>query len=232
MFFALRPQSAVLSDSVAELVDTFSAVRDRPKKVVEYLSALPPDKDTFYQIRQNRSHGRLKRAAEFIYLNMTCWNGLYRVNSKGDFNVPFGQMKSPRVYSEENIRACANALNGSSVELTHGDFADAISKARAGDFVYLDPPYVTSHNKNGFHEWNSKLFIWSDQVRLSQIANRLADKGVHVLVSNADHFDIIKLYSEFHVTRIERASTLAGDPNKRRRTTELLFSTTRNYQPR
>lgn len=226
LLFLLRPEKAVLSDRCEELMNTFSAVRDNVDAVIRYLSPLKRSKETFYYIRQNRSTGRFKRAAEFIYLNKTCWNGLYRVNSAGTFNVPFGSHSTDFITDFDNLKSCAESLQHSGISLHSYDFEENIKQSKPGDLVYLDPPYVTGHSNNGFIEYNEVIFSWDDQKRLAEIAKSLASKGVHVIVSNANHQAIIELYSGFAVKYFNRASTLASDVTRRRTISEiLLFST-------
>jgi len=223
LFFLLRPRRAVLGDVCSELIETFKAVRDNPSAVVRYLRPLKPDKSTFYRIRANRSAGRFKRAAEFIYLNKTCWNGLYRVNAAGEFNVPYGLPKTNNVADFENLRACAKVLRQPGVSLRTGDFEGLVAEAARGDLVYLDPPYVTGHSNNAFIDYNEELFSWADQERLAVVAERLRRKGVHVIVSNANHSAVRRLYRHFQIRVISRSSTLASDSSKRRHVKEAIL---------
>ncbi len=223
LFFLLEPPRAVLSDSCQDLVATYQAVRDNASAVLRYLAPLYPDRDLFYDIRSNRSTGRYKRAAEFIYLNKTCWNGLYRVNGRGEFNVPYGAPKTDDLVDPANLRSCAAALANSGVTITSEDFEDALLDATAGDLVFLDPPYVTRHNNNGFIYYNELLFSWHDQERVARVAARLASAGVNVLVTNAHHNDVLDLYDGFQVTPLYRPSTIAATASKRGRVTEALL---------
>ncbi|WP_295707515.1 Dam family site-specific DNA-(adenine-N6)-methyltransferase [uncultured Brevundimonas sp.] len=223
LFFALQPERASLSDFSEEVVGVWKAVRDNVDYLSDYLRPLKPDKTIFYDIRGCRAPDYPKRAAEFLYLNKTCWNGLYRVNSRGEFNVPYGSPQSDFIFDEVNLKNCANILKRSSITLTRCDFAQTLRSPRSGDLVFLDPPYVTKHNLNGFRDYNERLFSWSDQERLAATARRLADRGVHVIVSNADHADIIALYDDFRLVQLERPSTLASNAAKRGRITEAMF---------
>lgn len=223
LFFLLRPHRASLSDSCTDLIQTFDAVRDNAEAVLRYLRPLKPDREVFYAIRSKRSTARFKGAAEFIYLNKTCWNGLYRVNSRGEFNVPYGLPKTDHVVDEANLRACSVALAHEEVRLQSGDFEAVLTEVERGDLVFLDPPYVTRHNNNGFIDYNEQLFSWADQVRLARCAHELADRGAHVLVANAFHNDVIDLYKGFNLLPISRASTLASNAAKRSRVTEALL---------
>jgi DNA adenine methylase len=210
LFFLLRPQRAVLSDSCGNLIQTYEALRDSISDVEKGLEPLLPTKEEFYRVRSQQSCDRFLRAAEFIYLNKTCWNGLYRVNSKGAFNVPFGR-PSPNLNTDAiNLRACAKALSLDTVTLSTSDFEAAVTGATKDDLVFLDPPYVTGHSNNGFVDYNETLFRWEDQRRLARVATELADQGVHVIVTNADHKEVRALYPDFMYKTFERASTLAS----------------------
>lgn len=223
LFFHLKPRKATLSDASPELISTWIGVREYCDEIVEFLRPMKPNKKKFYQIREKRSAEPDQNAAEFIYLNRTCWNGLYRVNSAGKFNVPYGAPRTDFIFDEANLRACAKLLNRSDISIRRADFENAVSRARSGDLVFFDPPYVTKHNFNGFRDWNEKLFSWSDQQRLAIVSKRLIERGVKVLISNAEHDDIAALYRGFKRTSLKRSSTLASNSLKRGPTTEALF---------
>ncbi|MGX1586482.1 DNA adenine methylase [Brevundimonas diminuta] len=223
LFLALRPERASLSDFSEEVVGVWKAVRDHVDYLSEYLRPLKPDKTIFYDIRGSRSLDYPARAAEFLYLNKTCWNGLYRVNSRGEFNVPYGAPQSDFIFDEANLKLCSDILKRPGITLTRCDFAQTLRSPRSGDLVFLDPPYVTKHNLNGFRDYNERLFSWADQERLAAMARRLVDRGVHVIVSNADHADVIALYDDFRLVQLERPSTLASNAAKRGRVTEAMF---------
>ena len=223
LFFLLQPQRARLSDSCTELIATFEAVREDARAVVRHLRPWRPDPDFFYALRKSRSRGRYRRAAEFIYLNKTCWNGLYRVNSRGEFNVPYGLPKTDYILDEDNLIACGRALSHPGVSIRCCDFDRALDDVASGDLVFLDPPYVTTHNNNGFIDYNKQLFSWDDQVRLAARARELACRGAHVIVTNAHHADVLRLYEGFNVRPVSRSSTLAANPSKRSRVNEALL---------
>jgi DNA adenine methylase len=223
LFFLLQPHEAILSDACRELVETFMAVRDKPELVLRYIADLKIDREIFYAVRANRSNGRYKRAAEFIYLNKACWNGLYRVNSKGDFNVPYGAPRSTNVVDPSNLCECASALSAPGVDLRQASFLESMSDVACGDLVFLDPPYVTGHNNNGFVDYNETLFSWEDQVEAAKAAVAAADRGAHVIVTNAYHDDVLALYPGFSVKPLSRASTLASNAAKRRRVEEAVI---------
>jgi DNA adenine methylase len=229
LFFFLQPPQALLTDTCAELIQTFLSVRDGVPVIRRHIRAMKLCEKEFYRIRGNRSNGRMKRAAEFIYLNRGCFNGLYRVNSRGDFNVPYGRPRTTNIIDFKNLRACSAALRGHEVRVRKSDFESAIVNAEAGDLVYFDPPYVTGHNNNGFVDYNEKLFSWSDQQRLAKVAKDLKSRKVNVIVSNANHDGVIKLFQGFKWKIISRSSTLASESEYRRPVSEvILYSTGRD----
>jgi DNA adenine methylase len=224
MYFALEPTRGVLSDLNAELVEVFSAVRDDVDKVIRHLRPLTNDAECYYRVRSSRPRSLAARAARFIYLNKTGFNGLFRVNLQGEFNVPFGKHSEKLVICDElQLRDASLTLHDT--ELSVKDFGRALARAREGDLVYLDPPYTTAHSNNGFIEYNARVFSWNDQRRLASIAERLARRGVRVAISNADHPSIVQLYqpTRFSIVRISRWSTMAGNNNSRFPTTELII---------
>lgn len=191
--------------------------------IIKYLKPLKPERDLYYAIRDRRSKGYIKRVAEFIYLNKTCWNGLYRVNANGHFNVPYGGYATRSVADFENLRACSEALQKPSINLSSYDFEEALLSVKAGDLVYLDPPYVTRHNNNGFVSYNEKIFSWEDQKRLAATARRLMEAGAFVIVSNAKRPEIFRLYRGFKKETVNRISTLAADAKYRGPVTEAII---------
>ena len=186
------------------------------------LSRWPYDKSRYYKLRAAEFHDITHRAAQFIYLNRTCWNGLYRVNRQGQFNVPFGRFTNPTINNKTALAAASRALNHA--HLAAEDFESATESAGRGDFVYLDPPYSIAHEHNGFLRYNEHLFSWQDQLRLARCATRLARKGVQVVISNAYHPTLLGLYPHFRHVVVTRPSMLAGDPTKRGAAREVILS--------
>jgi len=223
LFFALQPRSAVLSDALSPLVETYRAVRDNPTAVIGHLRRMKPDRELFEAVRKRHGRGAYRRAADFIYLNRTGWNALYRVNSRGQYNVPYGRPKTDRLIDEANLKTCAQLLAQPDVEVLTTDFEDAVSGANAGDLIFFDPPYVTGHNNNGFVDYNEQLFRWSDQKRLARLANELNAGGVHVIVTNAQHDAVLELYAGFRSESVSRWSTIAGAKESRGPVSEAVL---------
>ena len=223
MFFALGPQKAFLYDLNPHLVETFCIVRDRVEDLIHLLDELPIEEKVYYSIRESRPTQPIDRAVRFIYLNKTCWNGLYRENKSGNFNVPFGlRDKQPSLVVTEPIKLRSASIRLQNVYIEAESFRSSTVTARAGDFVYFDPPYTVSHNENGFIEYNSSIFSWEDQQELSKLARKLRKRGCFVMISNANHQSIKSLYKDFKCIEIERSSTIANNKNNRKRITELV----------
>lgn len=223
VFFHLQPKIALLSDKNADLITTYKVVRDTPHALDKRLSELHNLHSSrfYYKTRSEYPSTKIERAARFIYLNRTCWNGLYRVNMKGAFNVPIGT-KDQVQFPKNALADLAKLLKN--VELVEADFEDSINKAEKGDFVFVDPPYTVSHNNNGFIKYNDVLFSWADQIRLAESVKRASTRGAFVFVSNANHDKLKELYIDFtfHHT-LGRASRLSGKSEGRRTTEESAF---------
>jgi DNA adenine methylase len=223
MFFYLGPQRAEISDASVALIATYRAARDYPQDILRFLGPLKPTKSTFQALRDYRPRTKVGHAGQFIFLNKACWNGLYRVNSDGIFNVPYGWPRTDFLIHKRNFLSCSKQLRRRAVTIKAQDFQKIEDRVSNGDFVFLDPPYVTSHNMNGFIDWNECLFSWADQIRLASMARRLVEKGANVLVTNADHADIEALYQGFGQARFQRTSSLASDTSRRGTTSEAIF---------
>ncbi len=223
MFFHLGPERAEISDASSALIATYKAVRIDPDAILAFLRHLRPDRKSFNRIRRYAPSSKTDAAARFIFLNKACWNGLYRVNSNGIFNVPFGWPKTDFLLDESNFLECSKQLHRRAISIRCQDFEEIAPRVVANDFIFLDPPYVTAHNMNGFVDWNESLFGWDDQIRLAKMAKTLVDLGANVLITNAAHADVKDLYTGFGQMEYERSSTLAANLRYRRRTSEAIF---------
>ena len=224
VFFHLEPSAALLSDANPRLIEAYTAVRDEPERVLDLLKVHRRKHSTqyYYHVRDQRLRTPATRAAQLIYLNRTCFNGLYRVNLQGRFNVPKGS-KDAVIFPDDDFVAWSQALSRS--ELRACDFQQTIDDAVEGDFLYVDPPYTVKHNMNNFVKYNEHIFSWSDQVRLRDALVSASRRGVAVVVSNADHPSIRELYGDggWHLNPVSRHSRLAASSDHRKRTTELLI---------
>lgn len=196
MFFATRPGRAVLADVNDELVDCYSAVRDHLDEVIEALRQHRYEKDYYYEVRawDRMSLPLIERAARTIFLNKTGFNGLYRVNSKGLFNVPFGRYSNPKICDEANLPACSAVLQGT--EVRHTDFEGLLEEPGEGDFVYLDPPYIPLNATANFTAYTAGGFGPDDQRRLASSLRGAHRRGARFLLSNADTPVTRELYRE------------------------------------
>jgi DNA adenine methylase len=223
VFFATQPKRALLADSNDDLVLTFRAVRDHPEYLVDSLSEMKISKGIFNKIRVWKPSSPLDRATRFLYLNRTAFNGLFRVNSQGEFNVPYGCKKGTTICDAILIQTASKALQNSTFFAL--DFRKTLDKARSSDFIYVDPPYTVKHDNNGFRRYNEKIFSWEDQQDLADNMNLLAKSGAAIVVSNAAHCDIAKLYSRrmFVCCRVRRPSLIASTTESRGVCSEFLF---------
>ena len=220
MFFALQPERAVLSDINSDLINCFQAICKEPeaisKKLIAHHSAHCTEH--YYHTRTQKPADPVRRAAWLIYLNRTCWNGLYRVNKRNEFNVPIGSKKSV-VLPTDDFTRIGRLLLGA--EILCQDFEETIDAACPGDFVFVDPPYTVNHNLNGFLKYNDKVFSWADQLRLRDAVERASVRGAQVLVTNANHKSVREIYSRIgRLDVIERTSVLAADAAHRIQTEE------------
>lgn len=223
-FFTAPVSNAILSDSNSELINCFTVVRDRPSQLISRLSQLEISRETFTHMRPSVPTSAINRAVRFIYLNKTAFNGLYRVNRNGEFNVPFGCKPTTELCDRSTIEACSQRLQ--SAELSTCDFSCTLKNAKVGDHVYLDPPYTVKHNNNGFRRYNERLFSWADQERLAVLATERVRSGVCVVVTNGLHQDVRRLYSsrDFLGFTVTRASNMAAQTEKRGISSELLLA--------
>ena len=222
LFFSKLPDSAVLSDKNKELINCYRQVKDALDEVIDLLKLMKYNKDEYDKIKLSISTDPVERAARFIYLNRCCWNGLWRVNSKGEFNVPFGKYDDPTIYDEKVLTSASLALQ--STELLTGDFVSKSRNAKSDDFVYFDPPYTVKHGNNDFRAYNEKIFSWKDQERLARQAKKLAEKGVNVMISNAKAREIRDLYEGFTIDEVSRTSTISGEKKGRGLVKEFIIT--------
>ena len=223
MFFALEPSKAILSDANEELINCYAQVRDKPEEVIDNLANMKNTREDYYNVRASAPTEQIARAARFIYLMTLSFNGIHRVNLQGKFNVPYNHKTHLNLCDKDKILRSSIAL--SATQITHCDFEAAVEKANCGDFIYFDPPYAVSYGQCGFVRYNEKVFSWRDQIRLAKTAHSLAARGCYILVSNANHPSILKLYQSFgfHTQYITRFSAIAAKSKHRCQISECLF---------
>jgi DNA adenine methylase len=221
MFFALQPRTAVLSDTNPDLINCYIQVRNRPDEVIAHLSKLKNTEQDYYKIRDKVPEDRVARASRLIYLAALSFNGIYRLNSSGTFNVPYGYRTHLQPCNSVRIKATSQSL--SLAKLCCRDFELSVASAKEGDLIYVDPPYTVAHGNNGFLKYNAKIFSWNDQIRLATLVKDLSRRGCYIVISNADHPSIHELYKGFKLEKVERSSIIAASADNRRRTTECIF---------
>ena len=239
VFFHLYRQGfrtdAFLSDLNEELITAYIAIRDSVENLIAELKNGTYDakKDTFYEIRDWDRHADwksvdpLRQTARMIYLNRTCYNGLYRVNQKGQFNVPYGRYKNPTICDEENLRAVSTSLKNANIRCV--DFSDAVKKTRKGDFIYFDPPYQPVSNTAYFTDYTAEGFGLDEQKKLATLFKDLHNRGCLVLESNSSVKVIRDLYShpDYSIDVVKAKRAISCDPEGRGEIAELLI---RNYR--
>jgi DNA adenine methylase len=221
LFFRLAPRKATLSDTNAELINCYMQIKEAPRSVIAALEQYKNSEADYYKIRDLRPRTDASRAARIIYLTTLSFNGIYRVNLAGKFNVPYGYKTHLDPCNEQLLISASECLQRA--RLLVGDFEDVASEAKARDLLYFDPPYTVAHGNNGFIKYNEHILQWEDQLRLSCVATAAAERGCYVIVSNADHPSLRQLYSSFGHKRIRRASVIAASADNRRYVTESLF---------
>jgi DNA adenine methylase len=223
VFFYLSPKNALLSDLNADLIDCYTAIKLHYPEVLKILRRHQRlhSREYYYAERVRRRRSLPERAAQFLYLNRTCWNGLYRVNRQGEFNVPIGTKSSVLLPTDDFNKT---SLLLQSAELRSQDFEKTLDGVGEGDFVFADPPYSVKHNLNGFLKYNDSIFTWDDQIRLHNSLVKAKSRGARILLTNANHESIRELYHGFGERKIlSRTSLLSGDATYRGSATEISF---------
>jgi DNA adenine methylase len=225
LFFDLMPQSAVLGDLNAHLIETYEVVRDEPADLYKRLTHIPRDAITYYRWRSKEpeSLDRQTRALRFVYLNRNCFNGIYRTNLSGGFNVPFGGKKGLPIGKliKSDLFGCAELLKRA--VLVAGDYRDTLKHAQKGDFIYLDPPYATD-SRRVFRQYGAKTFQTDDVALLSKELYRLEKIGAQFLVSYADSTEARRLAVDWNAVRLFVRRNVAGFVGDRRKAGEWLIS--------
>ncbi len=210
VFFDLLPQKAVLSDSNKDLVITYNVIKNNVDELIKSLKKHKHEKEYFLKIRAKKVNtlSDIEIASRFIYLNRTCFNGMYRVNSKGEFNVPFGDNKNPLICDEVNLKKVSLALQ--KVTINHADYKNVLKKAKKGDFIYFDPPYYPINKTSSFTAYTADSFLDKEQIELRDTFYELHKRGCFVMLSNSDTPFINKIYSELKDKKIKISKVQAG----------------------
>lgn len=235
LLFELQPTRAVINDQNKELINCYKVVRDSLDNLIEELRKHEKhnNADYFYEVRDldrspknYKSLSAVERAARIIYLNKTCYNGLFRVNSHGQFNVPFGRYKKPNILDEAVLKSVSLYLNKSKskVKILDSDFAEAVRDAKKGDFIYLDPPYDPLSNTSSFTGYDINGFKKDEQKRLRQVFDELTEKGCLVILSNSQTDFIMNLYQDYQdkIKVVKAARSINSKGLKRGRINEII----------
>lgn len=230
VFFNLNPKQSFLSDVSNELINCFIIVKQQPEELAKELSSYSYSEEFYYQLREISKNPEfsnlspLKRAARFIYLNKTCFNGLYRVNSQGHFNVPFGKYKNPQFFKLDNLLACSQALEGA--QLNAGSYENILTQVSCGDFVYLDPPYSPLNQSASFTSYTADGFSDAKQLELKNFCDKLNEIGVKFLLSNSYTTLILSLYKNYETSIVKAKRAINSAALGRGQINEVLI---RNY---
>lgn len=228
LFFRLAPPCATLSDVNGELINAYQVIRDDVEGVIKELSSIEHNEDFFYECRDAdrtpafATWSPVKRAARLIYLNKTCFNGLYRVNSKGFFNVPFGDIRTPNYLDVENLRRCSATLQGQTIAVA--PFGAVLDQAERGDFIYFDPPYAPLTATANFTAYAKDGFRGEDQEALRDLCRKLDEKGVSWMLSNSSAPLILDLYKEYEIEFVEAARHINSKVGGRGKVKEVIIT--------
>ncbi|MHB8751668.1 MAG: DNA adenine methylase [Aggregatilineales bacterium] len=224
VFFHLQPPESYLFDLNAQLIEVYQTVRANVDELIETLKQHHNDSEYFYEVRARdpASLTAIERAARFIFLNRTCYNGLYRVNRSGQFNVPFGSYKNPTICDEIGLRVASLALQDAHLEVS--DFGTVLQLAQPGDFIYFDPPYEPLSVSSSFTTYTSNGFTSEDQRRLAETYRELDRRGCLLLLSNSTAPLIYELYAGYQIHEISARRAINSKPNGRGLITELLIA--------
>ena len=231
VFFELQPKKAIINDFNSELINVYQVVRDN---VEELISALEKhnelnSEEYFYEVRgidrteQFQEMTDIEKAARIIYLNKTCYNGLYHVNAAGHFNSPYGKYKNPNIVNATTLRAMSKYLNKGNIVIRQGDYKEALKGLRKGAFVYLDPPYMPISTSSSFTGYTQNGFSYDHQVELKKECDKLRKKGIAFLQSNSDCPEIRDLYKDYEIITVQARRNINSNAKKRGEINEVLI---------
>ncbi|WP_434334366.1 Dam family site-specific DNA-(adenine-N6)-methyltransferase [Mycoplasma capricolum subsp. capricolum] len=235
ILFALQPKNAIINDLNTELINVYNVIKEEPFKLICLLETHKKNhsEEYFYQIRnldrakQYNKLSNVKKASRIIYLNKTCFNGLYRVNKDGYFNTPFGRYKNPSILNKQNILNVSKYLNENNIQILNKDYKEILELAKPGDFIYLDPPYMPISQSSSFTSYTQDGFDIQQQIELKEQCDLLTKKGIKFLLSNSDCHFIRELYKDYEILVVKAKRAINSKAEKRGHINELLIS---NYK--
>ena len=232
LFFDLAPEKAVINDFNEELINTYLQIKNNPAELIDLLIKHKENnsKDYYLELRSADRDGRIsrmtgiERAARILYMLRVDFNGLYRVNSKNQFNVPYGRYKNPKIVDVDLLHQISDYLNENDVEILQTDFADAVEDAQTGDFVYFDPPYIPLNETSSFTSYTHEGFSYKEQVRLRDTFKELTDRGVYAMLSNSSSPLAEELYKDFNIYFVEAQRTNGAKKSSRGKISEIIVT--------
>lgn len=236
VFFYLQPKRAVINDSNAELVNVYQVIKEARQELIEELEHYKQKNNAtdFYEIRgydrdkkKYESFSPVQKAARIIFLNKTCYNGLFRVNNAGEFNSPFGRYKNPNIVNEKTIQAVGNYLFNNDIQILNTDYEKSLAHIRKGAFVYFDPPYDPVSSSASFTGYTRGGFDRDEQERLKSVCDKLNSKGVKFLLSNSSTEFIRNLYKEYQIVSVHATRAVNSKASGRGKVPEVLI---KNYE--
>lgn len=231
VFFELQPKKAIINDYNRELINVYRIIKSDPEELISELVTHEKNntEDYFYELRaldrspQYEIMSDIQKAARVIYLNKTCYNGLYRVNAAGQFNSPYGKYKNPNIVNATTIKGMSKYLNKANVDIRQGDYKEALKGLRSGAFVYLDPPYMPISSSSSFTGYTENGFSYEQQEALKRECDKLRNKGISFLQSNSDCPEIRELYSGYEIKTVQAKRSINSKANKRGEISEVLI---------
>jgi DNA adenine methylase len=238
-----NPKKCIISDINSDLINTYKAIKKGVNELIHEVSKIKEDfynsdkrsefyykkRDEFNKLKKDKKNHLIYQAALFLFLNKTCFNGLYRVNKKDEFNVPFGRYKNPSIYDEDNLRRISKILQNTTI--LNQDFEEAVKDTKKGDFVYFDPPYVPLSKTSDFTSYTKMDFRLDDQKRLARVVNDLAKKGCYVMESNSSSDEIKNIFEEYqnlNIYTIDAPRFISCKSDGRKPVEESVIN---NYEP-
>ncbi|MBF0819047.1 DNA adenine methylase [Streptococcus acidominimus] len=235
LFFELSPQTACINDFNSELINCYQQIKDNPTELIDLLMKHQRNnsKDYYLDLRSVDRDERIysmsatERAARIMYMLRVNFNGLYRVNSKNQFNVPYGRYKNPKIVDDTLILAISDYLNKNKIQILNSDFEEAVKFVKSGDFVYFDPPYIPLSETSAFTSYTHEGFSYEDQIRLRDTFKALSEKRAFVMLSNSSSPLVEELYKDFYIHKVEAIRTNGAKSSSRGKISEIIVT---NYE--
>ena len=231
VLFSIQPSHAIVNDLNESLMTVYEVIRDDVETLIDSLKKHENTSEYFYTIRDidrnkvfYQSMSKVEKASRLIYLNKTCFNGLFRVNASGEFNSPFGRYKNPNIVNESVLRAVSNYFNSNNIAFYNEDFSETLRRVENGGFVYLDPPYDPVSDTACFTGYNKGGFSRNEQIRLKQCCDELTERNIKFMLSNSSTSFIKDLYQDYHITTVQAKRSINSNASKRGAIEEVLIT--------